>query len=284
MDPEVAALLAKRYPTFHEPYRQVKEWNRSKNSHRLAQAEEFLAELIRRYPAALPIWYEWAFQASQGDDPTDAKRLRVLERLQRVRAQFGDELDIDTWSLWGRCHKDAGHEALDQALAATDAAVRDIKFERADKEYSLAIEKYDRAYRLNDAFDHFPGINVATLTFLRAGLARTTGRGDTAATLLVDARARAKQLIDQSPQWSEVHKDDNIWLRASRAEAYALLAEWGAARTLYQEALAQTNRLPMHPQSMRQQFHRLLLAYRLLDQSPSATEFDPIRQLFGTPT
>lgn len=252
---KVDALVAGRYPSFHEPLRQARRWNRGTAEERDAAAL-LLAELEKRYPTALVVRYEGAFNLANRK-----QRERTLERLKQIEKEFDGRLNEDTYSLWGRCHKEAGHECLDAAQkpdAPPDA--RATALQDADRAYEHALEQYGKAVAV--AASAFPAVNVAFLTFMRAALARATGRSTRADELLEGSQRLAKALLAENRP--KVLPDDDVWQPAARGEAHALLGDWDAALDHYRRAADGPSALPHHRKSMGAQLARLLQAYGLL--------------------
>jgi tetratricopeptide (TPR) repeat protein len=257
MDNQVDDILARRYPSYQAPLGRARAWNRSGDPAELARAERLLAGLTDRYPHALHVWYEAVFNLVE-----QGRRAEAVARLAEIGRRFRGALDEDTLGLWGRCHKEAGHDHLDRGLAAPAGSTdRRAALESADGEYALAADRYRQAYRL--AGNPFPGVNVATVLFLRAGLAFDRGEQEAADRLAGEARRLAGDLL-AAPQWAEKLPEDDIWHRATRAEASALVGRWDEAAAWYREALARPARLAHHGASMGRQLGRVLDGYRLL--------------------
>ena len=125
--------------------------------------------------------------------PDRAKQLvaTLAETLNLELPREEGRLDEDTYSLWGRCHKDSGDRHMSQGQAGlAGSPLQRSAFQEADEKYRLAIEKYRKAFEVAEGF--FPGINVATLTFLRAGLCTSLGR-------IADAQFRGDVVADPRP-------------------------------------------------------------------------------------
>ncbi len=257
---DLQTLLAARHPTYQTPLAVARAWSRSGDPDELRQAELLLAHLVEQYPTALHVWYERAFNL------TRQKRVyEALNLLKTIDADFGGHLDEDTYGLWGRCYKEPGDiHRLTGQNAPDKSAGQKSEFKEADDAYRLAIEQYTKAYAVAAGF--FPGINVATLTFLRAGLCARMGRSKDAHDLREEARQRAKELQDASSQWRERLPDDAVWKRATEAEAAVLCCDWDYAVARYLAALGQTPCASHHPESMGKQLRRILDGYRLLNE------------------
>lgn len=269
MTDPVADLLARRVPHFREPLRVARLWNRGDDPADLDRAARLLTELTARYPAALHVWYERAFNlVRRGEYPA------AVALLGDIDVRFGGRLDEDTYSLWGRIHKDAGDAGLGRGLAHPPGDPRRwVAFEAADREYELALVRYRKGFAL--AATGFPGVNVACLTLVRAGLARDRGfRGEAdrldpaaqerADRLAADARGLAAGLLAATPSWPKRQPDDHIWHLATRGEANAVLGRWGEAAADYLAATAQPDLRPYHPASMGNQLRRVARAHHLL--------------------
>jgi tetratricopeptide (TPR) repeat protein len=212
---EVEKILARRYPSHHPLLAIAWGWARQGGDD-LRHAIELLTQLRQRnrYRYVLALWQELAFALKQAGEREDALRL-----LGELEAEF-PTLDEETLCRWGGLFKQDGHEALRGTGGATVA----------ERCYQNALEKYERAYQLRR--DPYPGINVATLWFLRAGLARELGRTTEAADDQARARAVARELLADRSRWPKRLPDDNIWMPATEAEAALFLERWGEAAEL----------------------------------------------------
>jgi hypothetical protein len=138
-------------------------WSRGQERTAHQQAEQLLIHMVAAawYPTALHVWYERAFNLTRQERVHEALKL-----LQSIHAEFEGHLDEDTFSLWGRCHKEPGDRHREAGQKSADgSAVQRSAFKEAEDAYRLAIEQYTKAYAVAGGF--FPCINVATLTFLR---------------------------------------------------------------------------------------------------------------------
>ena len=244
--PEVAAALAEPLFGHAQPLKVAWNWNRGGNPDDLGKAEQLLAVLAGKYPEQ-PVLFEQAFNLVRQKRPLEA--LRILEAADD---KFPRTLGEDLLSLWGRIFKDRG----DAHLKAGDAAAAEAAFRDAQR-------LYDRAYALHR--DRFPGINVATLAFLRSGLMKAmadavvrgsasdddvqTARGlhAAAATFRADAKAKAHDVLRLRDRWKARLPDDTIWMAATAAEAHLLADNWDAAAKEYAAAL--------HPDKQPKPFH-----------------------------
>jgi hypothetical protein len=257
---------------YHVPLAFAYQWNRGSADDR-RRAEQLLNELIKRYPAALHVWFEWAFNRAAQGRFGDA-----LKSLKQIHEAFGDAIGEDAYSLWGRCHKDVGDRHLEKGRAFDrGSAEQRSEFEDADDAYSLAVARYQQAYDMDDGF--FPAINLATLLFVRAGLNACLNRPAEAAMLRERsseqaARLGRSKLVEKQP-------DDNIWRRATEAEAAILRCEWDYAALRYRAALDQENCQPHHPESMGHQLRRLIEAYGLFGETVPSEPFEKVPELLG---
>ena len=257
-------------PGFHVPLDVAYRWNRG-DEHDRRSAEQLLNCLIERYPAALHVWYEWAFNhAKQG------RFAEAMKSLRRIEESFGDALGEDVYSLWGRCCKEAGDRYLENGRSCQrGSAEQRSAFEEADDAYGQAVPRYQQAYEVQNGF--FPGINLATLLFLRAGLNACLGRPAEAASLRrqssdLAASLRQSKMLEKLP-------DDRIWRRATQAEAAILERDWEYAALRYRAALDQENCQAHHPASMGRQLRRLIEAYDLFGETLPREPFVKVPEL-----
>ncbi len=249
-------LAQQPHATYQRPLAMARQWNRGV-SHRAA-ATELLSGLVERYPAALHVHYEWAFNAmSLGEKPT------ALDRLTHIETNFGHAMDEDTLCLWGRIYKEAGDRHLLQAVADGDRPeIQRISFEEADEQFALAVERYEQAFAVKRG--SFPAINVATLKLVRAGLNHRLGHPDAAAESRRQSRQMAGDII--AMDLPLVLPDDAIWTRATKAEATLLTGDWATAARRYESALELAKRESSYTESMGRQILRIAAVYRLLDE------------------
>lgn len=269
-DADVAALLAARHPTYQLPLAVARTWSRSKNPDERRQGEHLLIGLVAKYPTALHVWYEHAFNLTKQGRVPDA-----LQLLLSIHTAFDGRLDEDTFSLWGRCYKDPGDRHLEIGQKSDPgSADQESAFREAEEAYRDAVKHYTNAYLLAGGF--FPGINVATLTFLRAGLCERLDRREEARRLREESQRYAQTLLDTSAQWLEVLPDDAIWKRATEAEAAMLCRNFDRAIKRYEAALAQAQCQQHHSESMGKQLRRIFEGYRLLNE---AVALEPFKKL-----
>lgn len=262
-----------RHPTYQTPLAVARKGSRSKNTNDLQQAAQLLAGLVQMYPTAQHVWFEQAFNLTKQDRISDALRL-----LKKIHADFCGRLDEDTLSLWGRCYKDRGDRHLEIGLRSADSSPEQLSaFEEAEQEYRHAIDQYTKAYA--EAGGFFPGINVATLTFLRAGLSARLGWSETARSLREESQRKAEEILNR-PQWQELQPDDAVWRRATRAEAAMLCGKFDHAAERYRVALEQPECEPHHPESVGKQLRRIIEGYRLLNEAVPLERFKQLALLW----
>jgi tetratricopeptide (TPR) repeat protein len=269
IDPRAAAELKRLHPSYHEPLRVARQWNRGDTPDRAAAAE-LLTGLAERYPTVLVVWYELALnRVKAGERPA------ALALLDEIHHQFEGRLDEDTFCLWGRCHKDAGHEHLDRGrrLPVGGAVperepdsplVQSGAAAAADREYELGRQRYEQGYNLSGGW--FPAVNVAFLTFMRAALAKQMGRPDESARLRGEAQDLARDLIERT-DWALKLPDDDVWHEATRGEACALQGDWPGAIGHYRCAAGLPNAQPHHRESMGRQLARVLQGWDMLGEA-----------------
>ncbi|MGO9463904.1 MAG: TRAFs-binding domain-containing protein [Isosphaeraceae bacterium] len=267
---DLAALPDWPCPGYHVLLTVAHRWNRGDDCER-EQAEQLLSSLIKRYPAALHVWFEWAFNRAKHGRFDEA-----LKAVKKIHETFGDAMGEDAYSLWGRCYKEAGDRHLESGRRCErGSAEQRSSFEDADDAYILAVARYRQAYEVEGGF--FPGINLATLLFLRAGLSACLDRPAEAASLRQQSSDQAVTL-GQS-KFPEKLPDDNIWRRATQAEAAILRRDWNYAALRYRSALDQENRQAHHPASMGHQLRRLIEAYGLFGETVPREPFLKVPEL-----
>jgi tetratricopeptide (TPR) repeat protein len=270
---DVAELLAGRFPTYQIVLAVARDWNRGENRDARERAARLLKGLVEKYPAALHVWFERAFNFTKLGRIPDSVKL-----LHEIHAAFGGRLDSDTFSLWGRCYKEQGDGHLDVGLGEKpDSAAQRSAFQEAEESYGHAIKHYINAYEVDRGF--FPAINIATLTFLRAGLCTRLERSDDAHRLREEARQKAIDLGSTSSKWPELLPDDGIWKRATEAEAAMLCRNWDYAVERFRAALNQPQCSSHHSGSMGRQFRRILDGYRLMNEAVPLHKFAVLDQL-----
>lgn len=248
----VAVLLSQRYPSHHRLLETVWSWNREATSESLECALRLGGELGERYPHVLAARYEHALSLVKLK-----RRDEAIGELERALREF-TVVDEDTLCLLARCHKDRG-----------DGALKAGAFSESQRNYQTSIDYYQRAYDL--AHDRFPGINVAALRLILAGvLARQQDEGrvsqaTTIEDLCLSSREMASKLLRTREKWPAKLPDDNIWLLATEAEARLLLREWSAAAELYKASSQERNCQTFHVESMRAQAERIIRAFAALE-------------------
>jgi tetratricopeptide (TPR) repeat protein len=269
-DPEIL----KDWPCsgYRIPLEMAYAWNRGTEDER-RRAEPLLDSLIDRFPSALHVWYERAFNHARQKRFTEA-----IKMLQRIHETFDDAMDEDTYGLWGRCHKETGDWYLESGFKYVQGSERQRSaFEEAEEAYGLAIERYQQAFRVMAGF--FPGINLATLLFLRAGLNARLGRLAEVEALRKESHDLAEKLYQMKLQ--RKLPDDDIWTRATQAEAALLCGNFIYAAERYHAALARDNRREHHLESMGSQIRRLIEAYRLLGEKVPREPFAIVPELLA---
>src|SRR5262249_1019699 len=158
---------------------------------------------------ALEVRHERALALVSLKRPRDA-RLTLEEA-----ARDFPVLNEDVLCLWARLSKDEG----DAALAAGSEL-------EAYRMYLAAETRYQKAFDQTNG--RFPGINAATLQLVLASIAPP---GEVEA-LQKKYCTTARRLLDGKGAWREELIDDNIWIRATEAEAHLVLQEWEASAGL----------------------------------------------------
>ncbi|HZZ79846.1 MAG TPA: tetratricopeptide repeat-containing protein [Gemmataceae bacterium] len=260
---DVDAILAESYITCQIPLRAAREWNRKKAEDK---AERLLTGLVARYPATLHVHYEQAFNLVKQKRGEEA-----LKKLEKLHTEFDGALDEDTWSLWGRCHKDHGDAELVAGMKQWDSPDARIRFEEGDRHYHDSLTKYQAALMAAGGF--FSSINIATLTFLRAALCKHLNRDSESQQLRKSAIRVAAELLETKTHWKQLQPDDPVWVWATEAEALSLTGKWADAGASYRAAVARPQCLTFHPESMGRQLARILAGYRLLDEAVSLDAF-----------
>lgn len=265
---QVARALYQPYASYHEPLRLARRWNRGGDPGELAAAAALLDGLRGRYPTALRVWYEAAFNRMRRQQADEA-----MDLLTEMDRRFGGRLDTDTHGLFGKYYKRAGHEYLDAGLKEPlGAPARAALLERAERGYAAALAQYERGYALDR--DGFPGINTAFVRFMRAVVAAQLNRPPDAERLLADARTRAREVLDAAAGWACRLPDDEVWHAATRGEAHALRGEWDEAVRGYRAATDWAGLQAHHTDSMGEQLRRVVQGTGLLAPLTAAAPSD----------
>ena len=258
--------------TYQRPLAEIHDLSRSDNPDNRSKAELLLDVMVKKYPAALHVWYEKAFNLIKQGQNRVPDALKVLKQTE---AAFDRHLDQDTYALWGRCFKDSGDLLMREGLRNEAGSELQISaFREAALKYRSAIEKYSEAFEVAKGF--FAGINVATLTFLSAGLFKCVGQSEEANKLREKSRQSAKELLAASSQWPELLPDDAVWTRATEAEAAMLCGAVDRAAARYEAALGQEQCKRFHAEAMGTQLRRIVEGYNLFGESVS---LEPFRRL-----
>ena len=222
----VESLIARDYPTWREPLRIAWAWNRGGDAEKIARAHDLLMGLRDRYRHVLAWHYELAFNLTKQDRCEEA-----LAQLVEIGETFQGQLDEDTLSLWGKCHKARGDQFRAAGLrTGSSQAERLTALAEADRAYVEACRRYEQAYGLEHNW--FPGINLATLWLMRAALAGELGRLTDREKLRASSVRLAGELQSAAEGWRPRLKDDLVWIVATRGEAALLQSDWRSAGRL----------------------------------------------------
>lgn len=237
---------------YDAPLDLAKRWRLSGDSANLNKAAGLLAELAGVFPLAVPI-IEELLLVQMTVSPAEAAA--TLQDAEHAFTEPSEEL----LCRFGRMYKDHG----DTARTAKD-------YSSAEISYRKSADRYEKAYKIRDG--HYPGINLATLSLIRAGLARLTGRRADEKQLRADATSLARELLAARKSWPDDQPEDrDIWHPATEAEALLVLRNWPKAAKLY----ASISGPRWAFQTMKKQVDRILDAWRALGQ----TEFGPFNNL-----
>lgn len=160
-------------------------------------------------------------------------------------------------------------EKADRILTDDPTAVAE-----ADRWYAVSEQRYEAAYRLDQRLRHDPGVNVAGLRLVRAGLARRAGRTADATGLMQQADRRAEDLLAGRAEWSDTQpRDPEVWHPAAAADCHLIRKAFTGAARLYGSIPAE----PWEVQSVGRPVKRVVDALTTLgiDVPPPFVGFDP---------
>src|SRR5262249_55110744 len=141
---------------YDAPLELARLWRLSRDRPRQEKAAALLAELAGRFPLAVDVVQELVLV--QMDVCPD----QVPATPARPEGAFPDPSEELLCPL-GRLYKDQGDRHLERK-----------EYALAEKAYRRSAERYADGYAIRKG--HYPGINLATLLLIQAGLARLTGR------------------------------------------------------------------------------------------------------------
>jgi hypothetical protein len=235
--------------SYHAPCVFAREFVRSRRAPFVGAAIEMLKELSRQYETEESIWQELALAYAELAQLEPDCRKTHLDRaegaLKEISRRF-PELHYEMLCRFGRVYKDFGDAASDSGSQP-----------EARTFYLQSLEKYQAAY--NNSGNYYPGINVATLKLLL---------GDAE-----ESKTTAKQVLDRLDGVQPIGSDEDVWVFATRAEAYLLREEREQAAIFYWKAAGHSPCRPHSRNAMRRQAARILRA-----QGGSA---DGLETLFG---
>ena len=165
-------------------------------------AYDVLVEGLQRWPDDVRLQQLLALALARSGVTLRANSL-LLQLLESGHA------DEETLGLLARTHKDLWAQATTP--------------EERFRQLSLAAERYEQAYQLNDSY--WTGINAATMTML-------LGKEDRAGAIAREVRDRCLQQLQPQSRRSS----DEYWLLATLGEAALILREWSEAEDWYGQA------------------------------------------------
>src|SRR5262249_53446752 len=106
----------------------------------------------------------------------------------------------------------------------------------ADGRYRLSAAKYQEAYTIRQG--HYPGINLAALCLIRAGVARKLKLPEEEKKLRDQMEGEVKDLLSRQSDGPADYgdQDRNLWHPVTRADIHLLQQEWDDAVQLYRSA------------------------------------------------
>jgi hypothetical protein len=211
--------------SYHERLAFATTWARSGRRPFQQVAADLLQALRGDFPHALEIDEELAFVLMELEKDSAAEE--VLEQVQR-RYRF---LHYESWCRLGRLWKGRAAGRLRQGDAADPRVKRDL---------GRARDYYRRGHAIDGHY--YPGINVATLTYILGERP--------------EAQSLAETILNNLPA-DEPHADA-LWVRATEAEARLLLDDHGAAETSYRAVTGDPACSPHNRATMRRQVELIL--------------------------
>jgi tetratricopeptide (TPR) repeat protein len=238
---EASDVIDAVYPGFQEPLRIAHNWV-TRSREWVPAAIRVLEHLRVEYPHALQVRAELVLAYLEvGARHKAEAELELLERT------FPFDQDEEALCRFGRLHRELGDDWVKGATPT------DEQFRMAAREYETAWNYYDRAFKIRRG--HYPGINRASLYFLRGWAARTTDVRDT---FVVQSGEAARDLLERRDHWPRDNPEDDIWHLASAAEARLLLGGW--AQSIEDYRLAGSHKLAgeFHRECLGKEVRRLL--------------------------
>lgn len=262
-DAEIEAdeLVQATHPGFREPLRIAHAWT-FKGEAWLPAAIRVLEHFRKEYPTAVQIGAELVLAYLQAGKRDEAEReLAELERTFQV------DRDEETLCRFGRLHREIGDDWV------ANEKPTEQQFLAASKEYEIAWDYYDRAFRIpigdgEVRQGHYPGINRAELYLLRAWVARAK---DLKKQLLTQAKEACCGLLARRTKWPNESPEDVIWHLASAAEAELISECWDEAIANYRSAVTHRLAAAFHRDSIGKSVRRLKRPLKELCNLPNAT-------------
>lgn len=236
---------------YDAPLLLAKKWRGSKEPAFKKQAVDLLTELSERFPLAVDVFQELALAQM------DVCPERVQTTLNEARDRFANPSE-EMLCRFGRLAKEQG----DRLRARKE-------YGPARQAYNEAAQYYEDSYKIRNG--QYPGINLATLHLIRAGLEQRTDFHEDAVQLMGRSESLAWAILNSRDKWyNDQLGDRDRWHPATAAEALLLLREWDRAAAIYRSIPAGWER-----DSMKRQVERILEAWQAL----GVKDFGPFNHL-----
>jgi hypothetical protein len=245
------ALFGPDISSYDAPLELARRWGKSRDRAVQEKAVDLLTELRDRFPLAADVVHELALVEM------DLFPDRVQATLKRAADTF-KEPNEELLCRLARVLKEKGDRHLGRK-----------EFDQSRRAYADAATLCLRSYNIRDG--QYPGINLATLCLMQAGVAQQCHDPEEAARLRARSQELARKLLGSRRDWhDDVLGDRDFWHPATEAEAHLLLQEWTRAGALYHAIAPGWER-----DSMKRQVDRILTAWRALGE----VEFGPFNHL-----
>lgn len=247
------------YVSYAMPLKVARYWL-SQGGEQLFEAVTLLVWLREQYPHALDVGHELALALLESGKSEEAETL--AQSLRTMTRSPNEEV----FGRLGRLYRDRGDLFSDLPdVPRGDASARPDD-ERARDLYSRALRHYEKAYEIRNGY--YPGINVAVLRVILAGLAvDQSSRNE----LFSKAIKISEYLIQQhqSNKWPAPKENEIVWQLATAGEFLAILGHWEEADKYLTSAVTHALLSNLNVNSIGKQQRRLIHYLEKLGKRPT---------------